>query len=86
MEKQYKEIFPNFNINACYDKKIIAEDLGVEMPEAKKVIEKSGYPSMKVLEFAFDGDRKNPHLPYNYVNLNHYYSFAYMTSSRTKSL
>ena len=48
------------------DKKIIAEDLGVEMPEAKKVIEKSGYPSMKVLEFAFDGDRKNPHLPFNY--------------------
>ena len=51
---------------AVGDKKIIAEDLGVEMPEAKKVIEKSGYPSMKVLEFAFDGDRKNPHLPYNY--------------------
>ena len=43
------------------NKKIIAEDLGVDMPEAKKVIEKSGYPSMKVLEFAFDGDKKNPH-------------------------
>jgi len=28
MEKQYKEIFPNFNINACYDKKIIAEIMG----------------------------------------------------------
>lgn len=23
---------------------------------------------MKVLEFAFGGDRKNPHLPYNYTN------------------
>jgi 4-alpha-glucanotransferase len=46
------------------DKKIIAEDLGVQMPEVVKVLEKSGYPGMKVLEFAFDGNRKNDHLPY----------------------
>lgn len=46
------------------DKKIIAEDLGVQMPEVIKVLEKSGYPGMKVLEFAFDGNRKNDHLPY----------------------
>ena len=37
---------------ATGDKKIIAEDLGVKIP------------GMKVLEFAFDGDRKNEHLPY----------------------
>lgn len=48
------------------DKKIIAEDLGIKMPEVVKVLEKSGYPGMKVLEFAFDGDRKNDHLPYNW--------------------
>ena len=29
-----------------------------------EVLEKSGFPGMKVLEFAFDGDRKNDHLPY----------------------
>lgn len=46
------------------DKKIIAEDLGVQMPEVVNVLEKSGYPGMKVLEFAFDGNRKNDHLPY----------------------
>ena len=46
------------------DKKIIAEDLGVQMPEVVKVLQKSGYPGMKVLEFAFDGNRKNDHLPY----------------------
>lgn len=46
------------------DKKIIAEDLGVQMPEVIKVLEKSGYPGMKVLEFAFDGNRRNDHLPY----------------------
>lgn len=46
------------------NKKIIAEDLGVQMPEVVKVLEKSGYPGMKVLEFAFDGNRRNDHLPY----------------------
>lgn len=48
------------------DKKIIAEDLGVEVPEVAKILKENGYPGMKVLEFAFGGDRKNPHLPYNY--------------------
>lgn len=49
------------------DKKIIAEDLGVQMPEVVDVLEKSGYPGMKVMEFAFDGNRKNDHLPYNWT-------------------
>ena len=49
------------------DKRIIAEDLGVKIPEVVDVLKKSGYPGMKVLEFAFDGDRKNEHLPYNWI-------------------
>ena len=49
------------------DKKIIAEDLGVEVPEVAKILKENGYPGMKFLEFAFGGDRKNPHLPYNYT-------------------
>lgn len=49
------------------DKKIIAEDLGVEVPKVAKILKENGYPGMKVLEFAFGGDRKNPHLPYNYT-------------------
>ena len=49
------------------DKKIIAEDLGVEVPEVAKILKENGYPGMKVLEFAFGGDRRNPHLPYNYT-------------------
>lgn len=52
---------------AIGDKKIIAEDLGVEVPEVAKILKENGYPGMKVLEFAFGGDRKNPHLPYNYT-------------------
>lgn len=51
---------------AIGDKKIIAEDLGVSLPEVDKILEDNQYPSMKVLEFAFGGDRKNPHLPFNY--------------------
>lgn len=51
---------------AIGDKKIIAEDLGVVLPEVDDLLEANGYPGMKVLEFAFGGDRKNPHLPYNY--------------------
>ena len=50
------------------NKKIIAEDLGVSIPEVEKVLEYNNYPGMKVLEFAFGGDRKNPHLPYNYTH------------------
>lgn len=50
------------------NKRIIAEDLGVKMTEVVDVLKKSGYPGMKVLEFAFDGDRKNEHLPYNWTH------------------
>jgi 4-alpha-glucanotransferase len=58
-------------INAAIgDKKIIAEDLGVEIPEATSLLEENGYPGMKVLEFAFGGDRNNVHLPHNYKTPN----------------
>lgn len=45
---------------------IIAEDLGVYVPEVKRLLKETGYPGMKVLEFAFGGDGTNEHLPYNY--------------------
>ena len=47
--------------------KIIAEDLGVYVPEVEALLRQFGFPGMKVLEFAFGGDRKNPHLPMNYT-------------------
>ena len=47
---------------------IIAEDLGHITAEVREVIEKFNFPSMKVLQFAFDGDAStNPHIPYNHV-------------------
>lgn len=51
---------------AVGDKKIIAEDLGVSLKEVDELLAQNGYPSMKVIEFAFGGDRKNPHLPFLY--------------------
>lgn len=48
------------------DAKVIAEDLGVVVPGVRKLLEQSGYPGMKILEFAFDGNRENEYLPHNY--------------------
>ncbi len=45
---------------------IIAEDLGVLVPEVEALLAESGYPGMKVLQFAFDGRKDNDHLPYMY--------------------
>ncbi len=45
---------------------IIAEDLGVETPAVEKLVEDSGFPNMKILQFAFDTDLKNKFLPRNY--------------------
>ncbi len=45
---------------------IIAEDLGDITPEVVKLVEYSGFPGMRILQFAFLGDRTTPHLPHNY--------------------
>ncbi len=49
---------------------IVAEDLGVITPEVEALRDKFGFPGMKILHFAFDSDRANPFLPFNYVNRN----------------
>lgn len=64
-----KKLTDAFN-SVIGDSKIIAEDLGVSIPAATKLLEDNGYPGMKVIEFAFGGDRKNEHLPYNYKTSN----------------
>lgn len=47
---------------------IIAEDLGVIIPPVRELIEKMGWPGMKIYEFAFDGQAYNEYLPHNYKN------------------
>lgn len=45
---------------------IVAEDLGELFDSVKQLLEDSGYPGMKVLEFAFADDETNSFLPHNY--------------------
>ncbi|MBQ9805668.1 MAG: 4-alpha-glucanotransferase [Clostridia bacterium] len=52
----------------CEDKLIIAEDLGDITPAVHKLVKDSGFPGMRVLQFAFLGDENTPHLPHNYEN------------------
>lgn len=46
--------------------KIIAEDLGFLTDEVVNFKNESGYPGMKVLEFAFDSNEESDYLPHNY--------------------
>ncbi len=48
------------------DKAFIAEDLGFMTPEVKKLQQDSGFPGMKVLEFAFDSREESDYLPHTY--------------------
>ncbi len=50
------------------DNLIVAEDLGIITEEVVRLVEKSGFPGMRVLQFAFMGDDNSPHLPHNYIN------------------
>ena len=45
---------------------IIAEDLGFITPPVKKMLDQLGFPGMRVLQFAFESDEKNPYLPHNF--------------------
>lgn len=45
---------------------IIAEDLGYLTDSVKKLVGVSGYPGMKVLQFAFDSREESDYLPHNY--------------------
>lgn len=45
---------------------VFAEDLGYLTDEVRKMVRESGFPGMKVLQFAFDPDGKSVYLPYRY--------------------
>jgi 4-alpha-glucanotransferase len=47
---------------------VIAEDLGVITPEVDALRLQFGFPGMKVLQFAFGTDARNPYLPHNYTD------------------
>ncbi|MBE6963726.1 MAG: 4-alpha-glucanotransferase [Ruminococcaceae bacterium] len=45
----------------------IAEDLGYPTPEVRQLLEDSGLPGMKVLQFGFDSREPSNHLPHTYT-------------------
>lgn len=49
------------------DVRIIAEDLGYLTDDVKALLRASGFPGMKVLQFAFDSREESDYLPHNYT-------------------
>ncbi len=47
---------------------LIAEDLGYLTPEVLALRDESGFPGMKVLQFAFDSREPSDYLPHNYCS------------------
>lgn len=52
------------------DREVIAEDLGYVTDSVRQLVSETGFPGMKVLEFAFDSrdtGNTNDYLPHNYI-------------------
>lgn len=47
--------------------RIIAEDLGFITDTVRELLEATGFPGMKVLQFAFDSREESDYLPHNYT-------------------
>ncbi|MBP3602898.1 MAG: 4-alpha-glucanotransferase [Lachnospiraceae bacterium] len=52
--------------NQLGEKPVIAEDLGFLTESVIELVRKTGYPGMKVLQFAFDSREDSDYLPHNY--------------------
>ena len=50
------------------DALIIAEDLGDIDDAVRRLVDDSGFPGMRVFQFAFFGNNNSPHLPHSYIN------------------
>jgi len=49
------------------EKRVIAEDLGFLTDSVIELVKKTGYPGMKILQFAFDSREESDYLPHNYI-------------------
>lgn len=50
------------------EQNIIAEDLGFLTDSVRKLLKDTGYPGMKVLQFAFDSREESDYMPHNYTS------------------
>ena len=78
---------PNYELFKMAEEKlgklnIIAEDLGFLTEEVHEMLDKCGYPGMKVLQFGFS-DGENGYLPHNFTTTN---CFAYTGTHDNETL
>ena len=71
--KGHWEKGPGLDLFEQYEKQfgsapIIAEDLGTVDDNFYSFLEASGFPGMRVMQFAFDGYSNSHHLPHNYIH------------------
>ncbi len=66
LESPGQELFTSLR-NSFATLPIIAEDLGIITPDVEKLRDDFSFPGMKILQFAFDSDAKNPYLPHNHI-------------------
>jgi len=59
-----EELFSAINKNVDKER-IIAEDLGIIDDGVRDLLRRTGYPGMKILSFAFNGEENNLYLPKN---------------------
>lgn len=52
--------------------RILADNMETTIPAVKKLMDKMGWPGIKVLLFAFDGDTSSEYLPHNYTDSNNF--------------
>lgn len=67
LEGPKMKLFEAFKNEIGENLPIIAEDLGFLTESVKKLLEDTGYPGMKVIEFAFDERESGDYLPHNYT-------------------
>lgn len=74
-------------LKACFEAypglPLVAENLGVITDEVEALRNQFGLPGMLVLQFAFDGNPDNPHLPHNHTRSDVIYSGTHDNDTTT---
>ncbi len=63
-----KELFDYCRSDRGGELPIIAEDLGLLTPSVRQLLEETGFPGMKVMQFAFDPSADSDYLPHKYAS------------------
>lgn len=66
LEGPKMKLFDAFNREIGANLSVIAEDLGFLTESVKKLLNDTGYPGMKLLQFAFESREAGDYLPHNY--------------------